>query len=174
MRHRLLITLLLLTPLAAFAQQPPQTGVTENEAAEILLTINEGEIDAGQLAKRRAQNPEVKKFAQMMVDQHKTNEKETKKLARRVKIDPKESGASEAIEDEAEAGHDALKKHEKNAFDKAYMQNQVAMHEKALATLDATLIPSAQNGEFKEHLRKTRQSVKEHLDHAKALEAKLQ
>lgn len=161
-------------PVLMWAPMSHGNTVSEAEAAEILLTINEGEIDAGQLARRRAQNGEVKEFAKKMVDQHKASEKETKKIARRTKIDPKESAASEALEDEVESKHDELKKQEKNAFDKAYMRNQIAMHENALATLDNTLIPSAQNAEFKEHLRKTRQAVKEHLDHAKALDAKIQ
>lgn len=160
-----------------FAQgdtKPTATPIPESHVAEILLTINDGEVELGQLARRNAQNKEVKDFAAMMVDTHKKNMKETKRVAKKAKIDAEKNDTSRGLKEEAEAKHRELKAAEKNAFDTAYMQSQVAMHEKALSTLDGTLIPSARNEELKEHLRKTRQSVQEHLEHAKTVQAKLQ
>ena len=43
----------------------------------------------------------------------------------------------------------------KSGFDKAFIIQQIAIHEKALKTIKGTLIPSAKDAEFKAHLEKT-------------------
>ncbi|MBC7741570.1 MAG: DUF4142 domain-containing protein, partial [Bdellovibrionaceae bacterium] len=57
--------------------------------------------------------------------------------------------------------------------DNAYVNQQVTMHEKALSTLNDTLIPQASSAELKSHLEKTRGAVSMHLDHAKKMQAQL-
>jgi predicted outer membrane protein len=58
-------------------QSMPQQSAMRGERAEIdqyyaacLANKNEGEVEAGKLASERAQNPQVKQFAQMMVSDH--------------------------------------------------------------------------------------------------------
>lgn len=157
-------------------QATPQVAqVSDAHGAEILKEIHEAEIDAGQIASRRAQNKEVKDFARKMVDAHKTGEKDTKKVAKDNKIDMDGSDKSEALEEEMEAAIKDLKD-KKNGieFDRAYVALQITMHEKAIEKLDNTLIPSASNAQYKAHLQKTRASVSEHLSHARQLQSRLQ
>ena len=66
-----------------------------------------------------------------------------------------------------------MKKADKNALAKAYVDQQVMMHEKALDTLDKVLIPQAQNAALKAHLAKTRDAVAGHLTHAKDLQTRI-
>lgn len=160
---------LFVAPLA-LAQVPASDG----EIANALTTINEGEIDAAKIADGRAQNKEVKDFAKMMREQHKENMKATKRVAKENDIKMKEGDLSRNLKDEAKQSNKALKENEKSAFDKAYLRQQIAMHEKALTTLNETLIPNAKDAEFKVHLEKTRDDVAKHLDHAKSIEAKIQ
>lgn len=146
--------------------------LTDGEISEILLQINEGEIDTAQIASKKAQNDQVKQFAKNMVDEHKNNIKETKKVIKDKKIKTRESAMSESFEDEAKALNKDLKKSDKAVFDKAYLNQQVMMHEKALRTLNEVLIPNAQDSEFRMHLEKTRDAVATHLEHAKTLNAR--
>lgn len=162
------------TPKTTTTTTTSTSAVPDTQIAKILLTINDGEIDAAKVAKRQAQNKEVKDFASMMKDEHEKNMKETKKLAMDNKIKPEDSDASKALKDEAEKSNKDLKRQDKKAFDLAYMKQQVEMHEKALAKLRDELIPAAQNPDFKAHLEKTQAAVSEHLEHAKALQSKLE
>lgn len=146
--------------------------LSDGESAEVMLTLNEGEIDLGQLAKRKANNMQVKDYAKMMVDQHKDSEKATKKLARKQDLDLKKTDMSKSFEAQAEDMEKTLKKTAKEDFDRAYMDQQVMMHEKALNTVN-TLINSAQNAAYKAHLEKTRDAITVHLAHAKEVNSML-
>jgi putative membrane protein len=59
------------------------------------------------------------------------------------------------------------------AFDKAYIDHEVAYHQQVLDALDKTLIPNAQNAELKALLVKVRPAFVAHLDHAKQLQSSL-
>ena len=157
---------------ATMPKTKPMT-ISDTQIAKVLLTINDGEIDQAKTAKSHAQNQAVKDFANMMNDQHQANTKETKDIAKKNKINPEDSDLAKSLKEEAKTMNNDLKRQEKMAFDKAYIKDQIAAHEKALATLKDTLIPSAQNPEFKAHLEKTSAAVSEHLAHAKSIEAKL-
>ncbi len=153
---------------------PHANAVPDSQIAKIVMTIDDSEIDAGKLARKHAQSQEVKDFAQMMVDRHETNMKATKEFAKKNKIKPEDNDTAKALKEEAKLAEKDLKRQDKTAFDRAYMKNQISMHEKALATLKDSLIPSAQNSDFKAHLEKVASHVAEHLAHAKTIETKLQ
>jgi putative membrane protein len=59
------------------------------------------------------------------------------------------------------------------AFDKAYIDNEVAYHQAVLDAVDKTLIPSASNAELKALLVKVRPAFVAHLEHAKAIQSSL-
>lgn len=155
-------------------EQPTASQLSDREIAKVLLTINDGEIDAAQMASRKSSNDKVKDFAKMMIAEHKKNISETKSLAKKNKIDTKDSDLSKTLKEDAKTANKDLKKKDKADFDKEYISQQIAMHEKALDTLKNTLIPNAKNPEFKEHLEKTQMAVTEHLDHAKKLRSEIQ
>lgn len=148
--------------------------IPDTQIAKIVMTIDEGEIDLGKVAKKHAQNQEVKAFATMMVDRHEAGKKELKRFAKKNNIKPEDSVLAKSLEDETEKAEKDLKRQEKSAFDRAYIQSQITMHEKALSTLRDSLIPSAQNTAFKTHLEKVATHVAEHLEHAKTIQTKIQ
>lgn len=153
---------------------PPAAVLTDGEIAKILLTVNDGEIDMAKTAKRKAKNDEVKHFADMMVDAHKENMKDTKKIAKAEKLDTKKSDTSKSVEEEAKSAQKDLKKAAKNDYDKNYIHTQVMMHEKALALITDTLIPNAKSAMLKDHLQRTRTAVEGHLSEARELDTKIQ
>jgi putative membrane protein len=66
-----------------------------------------------------------------------------------------------------------LKKLKGAAFDKAYVDHEVAYHEAVLDAIDKVLVPSAQNAELKGLIVKVRPAFVAHLDHAKHLQETL-
>ncbi len=67
----------------------------------------------------------------------------------------------------------SLRKLSGAAFDKAYVDHEVAYHQAVLDAVDKTLIPSAKNAELKALLVKVRPAFVAHLEHAKMLQASL-
>ena len=59
------------------------------------------------------------------------------------------------------------------AFDRAYIEHEIAYHQQVLDALDKTLIPGAQNAELKALLVKVRPAFVAHLDHAKMVQKSL-
>ena len=57
------------------------------------------------------------------------------------------------------------------AFDKAYVDHEVAYHQQVIDALDKTLIPGATNEELKALLIKVRPAFVAHLEHAKRLQS---
>lgn len=165
--------LALLVSIAVFSFVSQAQNLSDHQIAEILEEANDAEIEAAKLAKGDATNKEVKEFAKHMIEQHKKNNKETKKVVKKADIDPEESEISKAIKADAKNKKDILKKQRDLAFDRMYMEQQVSMHQQLLNDLDQKYIPAAQNPDFKNHLKVTREHVSQHLEKARALEAKL-
>jgi putative membrane protein len=163
-------TLLILSTPAARAQTP---GPTDPQIAAIVVTANQVDIDAGKLAKARAQSKEVKDFGQRMIADHSGVNKAATELVQKLHVTPEPNPTSESLQKGGDQNLATLKSLKGNAFDKAYIDHEVAYHEAVLEAMDKTLIPSAQNPELKALLVKVRPAFVAHLEHAKQLQTVL-
>ena len=168
----LCVTLLVLAfgATAAWAQG---AGPTDPQIAAIVVTANQVDVDAGKLAKSKAQSPEVKEFAQRMITDHSGVNKAATELVQKLHVTPEPNATSASLKQGGDENLAKLKTLSGTAFDKAYIDHEVAYHEAVLSALDKTLIPSAQNAELKALLVKVRPAFVAHLDMAKQLQAQL-
>jgi len=115
------------------------------------------EVDLGKLASEKASNDEVKKFAERMVTDHNKANDELKTLAQSKSItlpsdlDPKDK-----------ATHDRLAKLSGAAFDRAYIQQMVAGHRKAVAAFKKESM-SGKDPDVKAWAAKTLPTIEDHL-----------
>jgi putative membrane protein len=151
----------------------PGSGPTDPQIAAIVVTANQVDIDAGTLAKSKAQSADVKTFAQRMITDHTGVNKSATELVQKLKVTPAPNPTSESLQKGGDENLTALKKLSGAAFDKAYVDHEVAYHEAVLSAVDKTLIPSAQNAELKALLVKVRPAFVAHLEHAKHLQSQL-
>jgi putative membrane protein len=156
----------LLLPGVASAQ-----GVTDAQIASIVVTANQVDIDAGRLAASTSRNAEVKKFARLMVTDHTGVNKSAVELVTRLKVTPEDNETSQSLKAGGEKNVAALKSLKGAAFDKAYVDHEVAYHQAVLDAVDKTLIPGAKNEELKALLVKVRPAFVAHLEHAKHVQA---
>lgn len=164
-----LVTGLLLGTAAALSAQE----INDAQIASIVVTANQVDIDAGNLAKTKATNPEVKSFAQTMVTDHTGVNKSATDLATKLKVTPQDNPTSQSLKEGGDKNLAKLKTLSGAAFDKAYIDHEVAYHQQVLDALDKTLVPSAKNAELKALLVKVRPAFVAHLEHAKQLQSKL-
>jgi putative membrane protein len=144
--------------------------VNDAQIASIVLTANQVDIDAGELATSRSTNDAVKAFAQLMVTDHTGVNKAATDLATKLKVTPQDNPTSQNLKTDGEKNVARLKTLEGLAFDRAYVAHEVAYHQQVIDALDRTLIPGATNGELKALLVKVRPAFVAHLEHAKRLQ----
>ena len=147
--------------------------VNDAQIASIVVTANQVDIDAGNLAKDTSTNAEVKKFAQQMVTDHTGVNKQAVDLATKLKVTPEDNPTSQGLKSGGDENVKNLKGLKGAAFDKAYIDHEVAYHQAVLDAVDKTLIPGAKNEELKALLVKVRPAFVAHLEHAKHLQSTL-
>ena len=147
---------------------------TDPQIAAIVVTANTVDIEAGKKAKAATKNPEVKKFAQLMITDHMAVNKSATDLVKKLKVTPEESETSRALKKGGDDSMAKLKDLKGKAFDKAYVDNEVTYHQSVLDSIDKTLIPSAKNDELKNLLLKVRPNIADHLEHAKHLQSTIE
>ncbi len=163
-----------LVSLSAGAAWAESAAPTDPEIAAIVVTANQVDIDAGKLAKSRSKNKDVDEFAQLMITDHTGVNKSATELVTRLHVTPEPNPTSESLRKGGDENLAALEKLHGHAFDKAYVDHEVAYHEAVLQAVDKTLIPNAKNAELKALLVKVRPAFVAHLEHAKKLQAELE
>ena len=161
--------------LAALALSSPAAAAAVNDAqiAAIVVTANQVDIDAGKLASSTTKNAEVKKFADLMITDHTGVNKSATELVTRLHVTPQDNDTSQALKAGGDKNVAALKALDGAAFDKAYVDHEVAYHQQVLDAVDQTLIPSAANADLKALLVKVRPAFVAHLEHARHLQSSL-
>ena len=173
MNTRLKVLTAALLSLATSAAIAQSAGPNDAQIAAIVVVANSVDIDAGELAKSRSKNAEVKKFAQLMINDHGGVNKQAVELVTRLKVTPEENDTSRELKQGGDANIAKLKALKGAAFDKAYVDNEVAYHQAVMDALDKTLIPSAKNDELKALLVKVRPAFVAHLAHAKHMQSSM-
>jgi putative membrane protein len=108
-----------------------------------------------------------------MVTSHTDVNKSAVALATKLKVTPEDNPTSRSLKTGGDANLATLKGLKGAAFDKAYIDHEVAYHQAVLDALDKTLIPGASNEELKALLVKVRPAFVAHLEHAKHLQSSI-
>jgi len=163
-------TALLLAATVAFAQG---AGPTDPQIAHIVVTANQVDIDAGKLAEQKGSSKEVRDFGKMMVTDHSGVNKQAVELVTKLKVKPEDNPTSQSLKSGGAENVKKLEGLKGAAFDKAYIDHEVAYHQQVLDAVDKTLIPNAKNEELKALIVKVRPAFVAHLEHAKQIQSKL-
>lgn len=162
--------------LFAAALIPPSAGrAAETQASEdgevvgVLGAANQGEIDAADLALKKARAEDVRKFAAHMKADH----DETKQKLAALGISPKASVRAAALKSQAAEEAVRLKLSTAEKFDSVYMDAQINDHQGLLKALDEDLIAKSQALALTDLLRKVRGTVAIHLEEARRVQAGL-
>jgi putative membrane protein len=143
--------------------------LNDAKVADIALTADAIDSSAGKFAMEKSKTKAVRDFAQTMVRDHSAVNAKAVELAQKLGVTPEDNDVSKQLKDGADQAHDNIADLEGAAFDRAYMDREIAYHQAVLDALDSTLIPSAQNAELKQFLTSVRPNFEAHLKRAKAV-----
>lgn len=157
----------------AVTPAPAPQALGDAEIAHVAVTANTIDIEAGELARQKSTNEEVRQFAQTMITDHTGVNNQASALAQRLNVTPADNLTSQQLKSDADRMKSELSTRSGADFDRTYIANEVNFHEAVLNALDQTLIPGAQNAELKALLENVRPAFQAHLDMAKVLQGKL-
>lgn len=160
------VATLMLASQATFAQ-----GAKPNDAqiAHIAYTADNLDITAAKQALDKTQNPKVRSFAEEMVRDHQAVNDKALALVKKLNVTPEDNPTSQSLTKAADAEHAELGKLSGSAFDRAYIENEVAFHKTVNEALKNTLIPDSQNPELKALLRQGLTLFTAHQVHAEEI-----
>jgi putative membrane protein len=148
-------------------------GPTDPQIAHIAYTAGSLDIAASKAALAHAKSPTVREFAQTMIRDHQAVNDKALALLNKLHVKPEANATSAALTKQATATRHRLNHLRGAAFDRAYIQNEVAFHRTVNNALETTLIPDADNAELKSLLETGLTLFREHQAHAEQLEKQL-
>lgn len=150
-----------------------QKKLSDPEIASVAVTANQVDIGYAEIAKEKTKNADVKKFAETMITDHKGVIAQASDLVKKLGVTPKDNDVSKKLAADAEKKKKELKGKTGAAFDKAYIDNEVAYHKAVIAMVEGTLIPDSQNAELKQLLQNVLPAFRTHLEHAETVQKSL-
>ncbi len=131
----------------------------------IFDAANTWDVETGDIAATKGSTKEVRDFGAMLARDHKQVRQLGRDLAKKLGVTPTPPANFGMAKDHA----DAVKKLESlkgKAFDRAFLEHEVAYHKAVIEAVNTTLLPSLQNQEAKDLVIKIAPAFKAHQDAA--------
>ena len=138
--------LMLSSSISSAADKP-----SDPQIAHIAYTAGDLDIKAAQLALEKSKSETVRAFANDMVRDHTAVNDKALALVKKLNVTPEDNDTSKALATQANEKKSELSKLTGAAFDKAYVDNEVAYHKTVNDALKTTLIPSSSSSAEKCH-----------------------
>lgn len=160
---------------SASAQRATRTvrigSISDANIAAMVLASNNTDISYARLVPSRAQRDDVKKFADRMLTDHTGVNVLVTNLLAKLDVAPEDNQLSLDMRDESADKRDLMRELSGFAFDSTYLENEVAYHQKFLASIDNVMLQAVRNAELRGLLTAVRPAVAAHLAHAEQVRA---
>lgn len=153
---------------SAIAQKTEK--LTDPEIASVAVAANQIDIDYAQIAFKNTKNASVLEFAKTMSNDHKAVIDQAVALVTKLKVTPQTNDLTKKLMADAAKTRKELSAKKGKAFDKAYINNEVAYHKAVISVVETMLIPQSSNAELKSLLENVLPALKAHLSHAEMVQ----
>jgi len=140
----------------------------------IVVAADQIDIDYAKLAMSKTKNKQIRDFAQQMITDHSTVSQSVFGLAAKLSVTPADSDTSNSLKAQAQQMTQKLQSLKGKAFEKAYIDNEVAYHQAVVNATKTVLVPSAQNAELKSALQGAVPLFEGHLQHAQRVQSAIE
>jgi putative membrane protein len=160
------------TTAASAATTPPPATMTDTTILGVLDEANAADSAGGALAATKGTNAQVKSFGRRMERDHHKLRADGQALAKQLKITPA-TPSGDTLQTSAQKFADSLNAQPKGpAWDAAYMNHEVAVHQFVLQTLQS-FQGTAQAPQLKDAITKAIPLIQAHLTEAQSIQGKL-
>lgn len=147
--------------------------LSDAEVASVAVVANQIDISYAEIAKQKSKDPDVVQFAETMINDHNAVIAQAVALVKKLGVTPADNAVSQRLLKDAEQTKKALRAKSGIAFNKAYVDNEVAYHKAVIDAVEGLLIPESENQELKALLQNVVPALKAHLGHAEMLQKNL-
>jgi len=146
--------------------------LSDANIAALLDEANAGDSASGKIATQKGTAADVKAFGTLMMHDHHALRKAGQDLAKKLNLTPA-APANDSLPAKVKAAQDNLNSMAKGAaWDKAYIDGEVATHQMVLGLIDQAQ-GAAQNADLKQLLTTARPNIEMHLKRAQDIQGKL-
>jgi putative membrane protein len=149
---------------------PVVAAATDPEIAFLLQTAGAVIQRRATLAKGRAKSTAVRAFADDVVLAHSQFNAQTVRLLLASNLVPVNSEQGKRLMADGNTVFSELNQKDGALFDVAYIDHEIAFHQKLLALLDSALLPVVRNPDLRAELERARPMLAAHLENASALQ----
>jgi putative membrane protein len=142
------LSVLTLAPSAASARAT-RAAVDDPTIAAIFDAANTWDIETSDLAVKKGATKEVRDLAAMFSRDHKVVRQQGRDLVKKLHVTPTPPKDFALATDHAQAMK-TLESTSGKAFDRAYLEHEVAYHKAVIDAINGTLLPATQNAELKD------------------------
>ena len=128
----------------------------------IFDAANTWDVETGDLAAKKGTTKEVRDYGAMLARDHKAVRQMGRDLAAKLGVTPTPPKNFGMAKDHATAVGN-LKAANGKAFDRAFLQHEVAFHKAVIDAMNTTLLPSLQNEEVKNLVKKVEPAFNAHM-----------
>ena len=158
--------------LAAQSAKTPAPKLDDATIVAIFDAANAADIETAGLGAQEASDPEVRQIARNFVHDHTKVRQMARDLAAKLHVTPTPPAGDKSAADLARTMKQ-LRGLKGEAFDKAFLDHEIAFHQAVLDAVSSTLLPAIQNEELKTFVKSVAPAFQGHLAGAKALRAKM-
>ncbi|HEX5726239.1 MAG TPA: DUF4142 domain-containing protein [Longimicrobiaceae bacterium] len=148
-------------------------GVTDPQIAAIVVAANEVDIAAGEVARQKGTDQQVKDYGARMVTDHTNVNQQAAALVQRLGVTPEDNPTARQLRQGGDQNLANLQNLSGAEFDRAYIDHEVEYHQSVLDAIDNTLIPGATNAELRALLEQVRPAIADHLNMARQIQTAL-
>jgi putative membrane protein len=134
----------------------------------IFDAANTWDMETGAIAEKKGTTKEVREFGAMLVRDHRTVRQQGRDLVKKLGVHPTPPKDFAMAKDHAAALH-TLHSANGKAFDRAFLEHEVAFHKAVIEAVTTTLLPALQNAEARALVTKVAPAFKAHQDAAQNL-----
>lgn len=128
----------------------------------IFDAANSWDIETGAIAAKKGTTPEVRDFGAMLERDHKMVRQQGRDLAKKLGVHPTPPKDFAMAKDHA-AAVQTLQAKSGKAFDRAFLEHEVAFHKAVLDAVKTSLLPALQNAEARELVTKVAPAFQAHM-----------
>ncbi len=165
------IAFLIIFSIPVFAQENPK--LSNAEVASVMVLANQLYIEYAAIAQQKTKNVDILKFAKKIEEDHKIIKDNVVAVVYKIKVAPKGNVVSQKLWEDAVQTKIMLRSESGKAFNKAYIDNEVAYHKTVINILENTLIPNMENQELHVLLQNIVPTLKAHLKYAIEMQNKI-
>jgi putative membrane protein len=154
---------LVVAPLALARTAAAQASALDDPTIiAIFDAANTWDMETGALAEKKGTTKEVRDFGEMLARDHNAVRKMGRDLATKLGVTPTPPKNFGMAKDHAAAVGTLESAHGK-AFDRAFLQHEVAFHKAVIDAINSTLLPSLKNDEAKSLVKQVAPAFNAHM-----------